>query len=212
MAKFIVLDGGDGSGTTTQQGLINDYLASKGLQVLCTKNPSKGVYGLQLRKYLLDHPLRAGNEVAYQRAMFGLFLADRREMQDREVRPALESGREVVCDRWSYSTLVYQPMNSGIGFDEILSVHASDGIMTPDLSLIFVGDPKILMGRVLSRGENLQVFETLELQKRVDRAYRGLGERLGHNIVYIDAEPPVDKVFQQVKSEIDKLYDWRDAA
>jgi len=207
MAKFIVLDGGDGSGTTTQQGLLNNHLNSKGLIVYSTRNPSRGKYGRQLRRYLSNHVLKENDGIAYQRAMFGLFLADRRDMQNREIKYYLAKDIEVTCDRWSYSTMVYQSLESSISFEEILRAHEQDEILIPDLSLIFVGDPEILIKRALNRNRGFDTFETLEFQRMVDKGYRGLGDRLkDHNIIYINAESPIEEVALQVKTEVDRFY------
>src|SRR6185369_8913434 len=106
-AIFVVLEGIDGSGTTTQLGRLQAYLERRGRAVHPTREPSTGPVGRLLREILLGQHRLPGGEPADGLAMALLFAADRRDHVRREIEPALGAGRDVVSDRYLLSSLAY---------------------------------------------------------------------------------------------------------
>src|SRR4029078_3251661 len=105
---FIVLEGIDGSGTTTQLGRLGDHLTSRGRRAHTTREPSAGPVGRLLREILLGGHRLPDGAPADRRAMALLFAADGRDHLRREIEPALAAGTDVVCDRYLLSSLAYQ--------------------------------------------------------------------------------------------------------
>src|SRR3989344_6955784 len=106
MAKslFIVLDGLDGSGKGEMIKRLNDYLVSKGFNVLATREPTDGKYGKQIRDILRkEKDAKSGAEKC-----LGLFVKDREEHLANEIEPFLKKGGIVICDRYYYSTIAFQ--------------------------------------------------------------------------------------------------------
>jgi dTMP kinase len=129
---FIVLEGIDGSGTTTQLDRLAGHLSARGRRVHATREPSAGPVGRLLREILLGgHRLPDGSP-ADGRAMALLFAADRRDHLRREIEPALAAGIDVVCDRYLLSSLAYQGEEAERGWVAEL---ARD-VRPPDLTLL----------------------------------------------------------------------------
>lgn len=100
---FIVLEGIDGSGKTTQARWLAEALRQKGYEVVLTREPSDGPLGRRLRRYLAASPRRLSSELE-----LAWFLADRRDHVETIIRPALEQGKVVISDRYYYSSAAYQ--------------------------------------------------------------------------------------------------------
>ena len=156
---FIVIEGLDGSGKTTQAILLADKL-SKSHKVLLTAEPSKGKIGTFIRNCCLYEQTRLPTE-----AEALLFAADRIEHMQEELKPALDDGKIVLCDRYVYSTLAYQG-SAGLSLDWIKTINAR--AIQPDFSLFLDVPPD----RVLERLQRKKsVMETLETQQKVREIY-----------------------------------------
>src|SRR3989338_8126620 len=102
--KFIVIEGNDGAGKTTQISLIKDYIHSKGRKVFVTKEPSQSEYGKEIRRLVISE---SGSKLSDDEWL-ELFTLDRNEHIEKEITPALVKGNIVLCDRYYYSTCIYQ--------------------------------------------------------------------------------------------------------
>ena len=162
MAKkgiFVVIEGLDGSGKTTQAVLLAERL-SKNHQVMLTAEPSRGKIGAFIRDCCLYEQTRLPTE-----AEALLFAADRIEHMQKELKPALAEGKLVICDRYVYSSLAYQG-SAGLSLEWIKTVNAR--AMQPDFSLFLDVSPE----RVLERLQRKKsVMETLEIQQKVREIY-----------------------------------------
>jgi len=149
---FIVFEGIDGTGKSTQVALLKDYFESKGELVVVSREPSDGPYGRRLRAV-------AGKERFSPQEELELFVKDRLHHLDHVVHPAIAEGKHVILDRYYYSTLAYQ---GAIGFsvDEILALHG-DNLLEPDLVIYLDLSVNRALERIGCRGE-LEQFETLE--------------------------------------------------
>ena len=173
---FIVIEGLDGSGKTTQVGLLAKKLSQK-YNVLLTAEPSRGKIGTFIRQGCLYEEERLPTE-----AEALLFAADRIEHLQKEVKPALDEGKLVICDRYIYSSLAYQG-SAGLSLDWIETINAR--ALQPDFSIFIDVDPE----RVLERLQRKKsVMETLETQRKVREVYLKFVEK--GELIRVDGDKP----------------------
>lgn len=131
--QFIVLDGPDGAGKSTQVRLLKAHLEEKGVETLALRDPGGTVIGDKIRAILLD---KAHAEMSVRCEML-LFMASRAQLYDEKIRPALAAGGCVICDRWISSTLAYQAIAGKIGAEQVLHIAAAALERTwPDLTIV----------------------------------------------------------------------------
>jgi dTMP kinase len=170
-ARFIVLDGIDGSGTTTQGQRLVAALQAAGHRAQFTCEPSSGPIGRQIRQLLAqggggDEPSRAWDTLAL------LFAADRLDHVAREIRPALDAGMHIVCDRYDLSSLAYQSATALPGTDPLPWIRAlNQRAPRPDLTLVLDVDPDVAEARRAARGQPAELFERRDLQRRLAQLY-----------------------------------------
>ena len=142
---FIVFEGGEGSGKSTQARALRDRLKKVGYKALLTHEPGGTMLGDKLRRWV-----KWGRDITIPTELF-LFLASRSQLIARVIRPALESGDIVVCDRYSYSTMAYQGYGRGIdlNFLESLNSFVTDGL-EPDLVILMDLDAAGLLNGLLT--------------------------------------------------------------
>ena len=173
---FIVIEGLDGSGKTTQAGLLAKKLSQK-YNVLLTAEPSRGKIGTFIRQGCLYEEERLPTE-----AEALLFAADRIEHLQKEVKPALDEGKLVICDRYIYSSLAYQG-SAGLSLAWIETINAR--ALQPDFSIFIDVDPE----RVLERLQRKKsVMETLETQRKVREVYLKFVEK--GELIRVDGDKP----------------------
>lgn len=162
MAKkgiFIVVEGLDGSGKTTQAGLLAKKL-SKNYNVILTAEPSRGKIGTFIREACLYENKRLPTE-----AEALLFAADRIEHMQTELKSALDEGKIVICDRYVYSSLAYQG-SAGLSLDWIKTINAR--ALQPDFSVFIDCPPELVLSRLRRKKS---VMETLDTQRKVREVY-----------------------------------------
>jgi dTMP kinase len=184
---FIVLEGIDGAGKTTQAALLAEALQARGHRVVLTREPSDGPGGEKIRDYLQGpaRHLTAEQELA-------LFMADRREHVETVIRPALEQGRVVISDRYYFSSAAYQ---GALGLDpqEILAEQEKFSAPRPDLVFFFRLSPTIALTRQQDKAR--QVSETPAYLEKVAAIYRTFQAPHMH---HLDAA----KTAQEIHAEI----------
>ena len=135
---FLVLDGPDGGGKTTQAARLADWLRERGFDVVACRDPGGTELGNRLRSILLD---RHAVPISIRAEML-LYMASRAQMVEEVIRPALEAGHVVVCDRFLLATIVYQGHAGGLDPSEIAAVgKAATGGLFPDLTIVLDVDP-----------------------------------------------------------------------
>jgi dTMP kinase len=165
---FIVFEGIDGSGKSTQAKLLAARLADRGIPVLLTAEPSDGPVGQIIRS--MTTRLEPEEEAR-------LFTEDRRDHVERIILPALTEGRTVICDRYIYSSVAYQGAR-GLDQEAIISAQRHFAPQ-PDIIFLLEISPDIALGRITSeRGGRLSTFEVRENLEAVDAVYRGLSDPL----------------------------------
>jgi dTMP kinase len=189
--RFIVVEGGEGVGKSTQVLRLAETLRASGREVVVTYEPGDTKTGAELRAVLLhaDMPLDA-------RAELLLMLADRAQHVAEVVRPALERGAFVVCDRYEPSTLAYQGVARGLGVDEVerLSTWAAAGV-EPDAVIVLDVPDAIAEARVSADRDRFERAGD-DFHSRVRAAYRELGP--GRGWVLVDAGGTPDEVAARV--------------
>ncbi len=193
--SFIVIEGLDGSGKTTQGKILAKELKQKYAAVF-TAEPSRGKTGRFIRSRILYGEKRSATAVEAL-----LFAADRIEHIQNEVLPKLEKGNLVICDRYVYSSLAYQG-SAGISLDWIKSINQH--ALKPDLSLFIDVDPKVVLSR-LKRKKS--VMENLKTQQKVRQIYLKFVEN--GELKLIDGDKPKEKVALDVFETVTKFLEAR---
>ncbi|HSQ49102.1 MAG TPA: dTMP kinase [Candidatus Deferrimicrobiaceae bacterium] len=193
---FIVVEGLDGSGKTTQTYLLAQKL-SKNYPVNLTAEPSRGKIGTFIRQCCLYEDKRLPTE-----AEALLFAADRIEHLQNEIKPALDEGKIVVCDLYTYSSLAYQG-SAGRSLDWIKTINAR--ALQPDFAIFIDVPPEKVLNR-LQRKKS--VMETLETQQKVREVYLKYVEK--GELVSINGDNPKDTVAEALYAKVLELLRTRD--
>lgn len=188
--RFFVLEGLDGAGTTTQASLLAARLREEGHRVHLTAEPSRGPVGARIREAL-------GGALAMDRRTLALlFAADRLDHLQREVRPHLDAGEHVVCDRYVLSSLAYQSLDAPRAWVAGINRFAPP----PDATFFLQVRPAVAHGRRHAQSGASDIFETLPQLRRVARNYardvRDLGRR--QRVAIVDGEGPIEAVALQI--------------
>ncbi len=189
---FVTVEGPDGAGKTTQMARLADYLRCRGSRVITTREPGGTPAGEAIRAILLSPDMALG-----ERAELLLYLAARAEHVRTVVRPALEAGHIVLCDRFCDSTLVYQSMVRGLPLETVQATNDfATGGLGPDLTFLFDADPVLLQARMGKRGgQDRMEQEGLAFQQAVRSGFLTLAARFPARIVTLDAGRGEDEVF-----------------
>ncbi len=200
---FIALEGPDGSGKSTMVRLVGDYLKKRNIDYLTTREPGGTDIGEEIRSIILDKE----NTSMSKEAEALLYAASRAQHVDEKIRPAVEAGRLVICDRFLWSSLAYQGVGRDLGIEEVKEINdfAIAG-MYPDLILFFDIDPKVTLARKTKNlaGDRLEL-EGNDFHDKVYEGYKSLLDKYPENVKVIDARGSVDQVFQETIAEIKKL-------
>jgi dTMP kinase len=165
---FVVLEGIDGAGTTTQLERLSAKLREEGHRVLTTREPSNGPVGALLRRALQGQLQRDdGPQGLSPQTLALLFAADRTDHLEAELVPALHQGAVVICDRYLLSSLAYQGAQLPTRWVDAINAWA----MPPDLTLFLEVKPEVASRRRASRGGQAELFEDDELQARISKQY-----------------------------------------
>jgi dTMP kinase len=189
--KLIVLEGIDGAGTTTQAARLTAALGAEGHAVHATREPSDGPVGRLLRELL------AGRHAPVDATTMALlFAADRADHLAREVEPALARGQIVVSDRWYHSSLAYQGAGEDRRWIGILNARARP----PDLTILLEVAPELAAERRRLAGRPEELYDRLEMQRRVAAGYREVAAELAgrERIVVIDGARAAEVVAAHV--------------
>ena len=198
--KFIVLEGIDGAGTTTQARKIADFLFEKNKNntILLTREPYKSQFGLRVKELLKHDKDPKANARLYAQ----LFVEDRKFHLTNVILPALREGITVICDRYMLSTLAYQHWQ---GIELNLLVEAHQGMPLPDLTLFLDAPPELAFRRRAATGAALDVFEEAGFQEGLKKAYYEAMKSYTGRLAIIDSALEIKDVFEQVKQEVGRI-------
>ena len=192
---FITFEGADGCGKSTQLSLLKDYLTKNGFNVLVTREPGAKGLGEKLRDILLNYDGEVSN-----RCESFLFLADRAQHIDTIVKPAVDNGYVVLCDRHTDSTVAYQGYGRGLDIERInyLNDLATDGLK-PDLTFVFDVDVETSMSRVGSQKDRME-SAGIDFFNKVRQGYLEIAKKEPDRVKVIDSTLSIEEVFEQVLS------------
>jgi dTMP kinase len=192
---FITLEGGEGAGKTTLLKRLATALEQAGRPLLVTHEPGATDLGKQIRQLLLH-----GASVPDPMAELCLFLADRAQHLSEVIRPALERGAIVLCDRFCDSTIAYQGGGRQLGIETVAHMcQLVCGATQPNLTLLLDVDPELGRTRLRQRSPTSDRLEgeALAFHKRVRSVFLDLARRESGRIHVINADQSPDQVFLQ---------------
>jgi len=191
---LIVFEGTDGTGKSTQLQLLASALEDKGIEVVTTREPTKGRYGQEIRK------LYSNRGTVTLEEELDLFLADRKEHVDTLLNHSLAEGKVILCDRYYLSTVAYQ---GAAGLDPAHILARNTFAPTPDLALLFYAPIHTGVQRITEgRGETLNDFEKEDYLQKVAAQFEQM--KLPY-IRRIDASGTIETIHQQVLELIQPL-------
>jgi dTMP kinase len=186
---FIVIEGADGAGTTTQSKKIADQM-----DAYWTCEPTDNSIGEKVDEMI------SSDEHSPESIALG-FAADRMVHLEEEVIPHLEKGETVICDRYYHSSLIYQ---SVLGANYKWVKKLNQEALKPDLTFIMDISAEEGMSRVENRGKDGNIFEELDFQQKVVLKYRDINEKMDEEIVLVDASQSKQEVFKSIKTALNQ--------
>lgn len=198
---FISFEGGEGAGKSTQIAALENWLRSLGHQVLVTRQPGGTAYGKRIRELILTPN---DQETLSARAELFLYLADRAHHVDTVIRPALEAGRIVLCDRYADSTLAYQGYGRQLDLAELKTLNAlATNRLQPRLTIWFDIEPQAGRERILGRAslDRLET-ESLAFHQRVREGYAALAQQEPERWLRLDAAQSEAQIFAQLQTAL----------
>ena len=190
LGKFIVIEGLDGSGHTSQTSLLKNFLIRKGCQVIATREPTQNSETGKKIKDILEKS-RKINAVKLQK----LFADDRKWHLKNKVIPALKKRKIVISDRYCFSSFAYGTAD-GVDLDELTKINKD--FLLPDLTFILKVSPEICIKRIEKRGDQKTLFEKREQLAKVWSIYEKFS-KMFDNIMIIDGEKAIEEVFEEIK-------------
>ncbi|MDD6310577.1 MAG: dTMP kinase [Firmicutes bacterium] len=200
---FITFEGGDGAGKSTQIGLLNDELISRGYDVLLLREPGGTAISEKIREIILD---KDNSEMTYKTEAF-LYAAARAQLVEEVIEPAINKGSIVICDRFVDSSMAYQSYGRELG-DMVWDInrYAISGIM-PELTFFLKVDPEKGRKRISGRDLDRMELASAEFHNRVFDGYLELEKLHPDRIVGIKADQPIETIATII---IDKVIDKLD--
>ena len=189
---FVTFEGLDGSGKSTQAELLRARLEADGFDVVSTREPG----GTELGERVRDLVLHGGHVTPWAEAL--LYAAARAQHVDEVIRPALERGASVICDRYLDSSVAYQGVGRELGLERVLELNlAAVGGLLPDRTFLLSLEPAEIGSRLGGVHDRLE-RESAEFHARAAAAYRDLAGRYPERIVVLDAARPPDELAEEV--------------
>lgn len=199
---FISMEGPDGAGKSTQIQLLQDYLKDKGYETIITREPGGTAISEAVRQIILNKEYK---EMCEQTELL-LYAAARAQLVNEVIRPALNAGKAVICDRFIESSVVYQGIARGIGIDKVYAVndYALEGLR-PQLTILLDLDAEEGLHRKKNQAElDRMEAEGLEFHQKVVEGYRLLAEREKERIMRISATLPKEDIHAKIVLAIEE--------
>lgn len=197
MSHFIVIEGLDGAGTTTQVERLRAHVEAAGEPVLATREPTEGPVGRVIRQVLSQAP-----DAPHIETLPWLFAADRADHLSRRVEPALAQGSWVISDRYYHSSLAYQSLT--LPYDRVHALNAD--FRTPDLTVFVRVTVDACLERIGRRGAALEIYERRDRMEAISASYDAVLEALsaaGEPIVEVDGHQAVDAVTRDIVAHLE---------
>lgn len=205
---FVTFEGGEGTGKTTQLKALLTHLRAAGREAIETRDPGGTPIGKQIRGLLLDPE---NTRMAAASELF-LYEASRAQLVHEIIRPALDAGRVVLCDRFADSTVAYQGYGRGLDLDLIARMNAlaTDGLR-PDLTLLLDLDPEAGLARATQRVAQRQQRhdrieeEVLAFHQRVRAGYRAIAAAEPGRVAVLDAARGMAEIEGDIRRRVDEF-------
>jgi dTMP kinase len=194
---FVTFEGLDGSGKSTQAELLAETLRERGREVVTTREPGGTDVGEGIRDLVLHGPdMMPWTEAA-------LYAAARAELVEEVIRPALERGADVICDRYIDSSIAYQGIGRGLGVGRVLELNlaAVRGLLPDKTFLIQLGH-EVARARQKEQPDRIE-RERDDFQAAVDEAYRGLAAIFPRRITAVDGTQAPDTIAKEIREHLD---------
>lgn len=198
---FIVLEGGEGAGKSTQVRELTVWLREQGFEVVGTRQPGATKLGMRLRGLLLDRE----NSHITPRAEVLLYAADKADHVEQEILPALRRGAVVISDRYVDSLLAYQGAGRDLAPDEIrgISDWATQDLV-PDLTVLLDVSPEAGLSRLGGPADRIE-SESLEFHDRVRKSFLALAKRDPERYLVVDASEPQGRISKEIRRRVRSL-------
>ena len=196
---FVTFEGVDWSGKSTQAGLLAGWLSEEGRQVLLTREPGGTPVAEAVRDVVLHgHDMTPWAEAA-------LYAAARADHVEHAIRPALERGEDVVCDRYIDSSVAYQGIGRGLGEERVreLNLLVTRGLL-PDRTFLVLLDPGEARRRGAGQPDRIE-REGDDFWRRVDDGFRSLAAEFPERIVTLDGARSPDEIAEEVREHVRAL-------
>jgi len=203
---LITFEGGEGAGKSTQIALLEEYLTAAGHEVLTVREPGSSTISEDIRNILLD----AKNDQLTDRAELLLYLAARAQLTEEVIKPALQAGKIVLCDRFFDSTTAYQGYARGLDIAEIrhLNIYATDNI-APNLTIVLDLAPEAGLARAKQATEAPDRIEgeTLAFHQKVRDGFLAIAKHEPHRVFVYDATEDANVIAHAVAEKVQKILD-----
>ena len=199
--RFIVLEGIDGAGTTTQCGLLAKRLRKDGVSVRTTREPSDGPVGTTIRQILAGRIVGAGGRAPGWATMALLFAADRMDHVEAEIEPFVAQGGVIISDRYDASSLAYQSVSSGKGGESTVEWirTLNKNARRPDVTIVLDVPAEVAVTRREARGDAAQLYEQNELQRALCVFYKDLQRHIPNDrVVVVDGSGTIEATAEKV--------------
>ena len=201
--KFITIEGGDGAGKSTFIPFIQDYLIGKGEEVVLTREPGGTPLGERLRDLLLTHKMDTMAETL-------LMFAARAQHIEEIIKPALDQGKWVICDRFTDSTMAYQSVAKGLPESVIKTLQdVVQGDLIPGMTFVFDVPLWVSKQRLIKTGKIPDKFESEDdsFKENVNLGYKNIVKKNPNRCKLIDSSRTIDETKEQVLILLDQFYE-----
>lgn len=195
---FITFEGGEGTGKTSQIKKVSDFLTSKGIECILTREPG----GINISEQIREVILNTKNTSMDYKTEALLYAAARRQHMVERVIPAINEGKVVLCDRFLDSSLVYQGYTRGLGIEEVLVLnqYVIENYM-PDLTIYLDIEPEKGLERI-SKNKGREInrldLENIDFHNKVREGYKKLLSMYSHRIEEVDASASLEEVYDDI--------------
>ncbi|MDD6154594.1 MAG: dTMP kinase [Eubacteriales bacterium] len=207
---FISFEGTDGTGKSTQIELLRRYFQEAGQECVYLREPGGTAIGERVREVLLDN--RSRGMTARTEAL--LYAASRAQLVETVIEPALETGKNVICDRYVDSSYAYQEFGRDLGSSVVdINEFATGGLM-PDMTLLLMLDRQAARERMAARGGEADRIENEgdAFMEKVAAGYLKVAKRYPDRIRVIDASKAPEEIAAEIRSEVEMLQDRKTRA
>lgn len=200
---FITMEGPDGSGKSTQIEAIKSFFEKKGEKVVITREPGGTSISEKIRVLLLDRE----NAEMDPMAEALLYAASRAQLVSQVIKPAIDSGTHVICDRFVDSSIAYQGFGRGLGDSvAVINAYAINNCI-PDVTFLMKLNPEVGKSRIKDSDLDRMEMEKIDFHNRVFEGYETLEKEYPDRIVGIDATRNISEISEEIISHVERLFE-----